>query len=95
MFCALSHDTWLGTAIRVPADLPGDRHILFSNGLIFQKKPPEKLIPIHDRKFISAHQFYATLSSDEFNFAHKKSRDSLESLPYSYLYKPNIVPTID
>jgi hypothetical protein len=28
---------------------------------------------------------YATLSSDEFNFAHKKSRDSLESLLLLFL----------
>ncbi len=35
---------------------------------------------IHDRNLILAHKLYATMSSDEFNFAHKKSRDSLESL---------------
>ena len=38
----------------------------------------------HSSGVILAHQLYATLSSDEFNFAHKKSRDSLESLLLKY-----------
>ena len=35
---------------------------------------------VHDRNLVLRHKLYATLSSDELNFAHKKSRDSLESL---------------
>lgn len=42
---------------------------------------------VHDRNLILAHQFYATLSSDEFNFAHKKSRDTLESLLLKYYFR--------
>ena len=41
---------------------------------------------IHDRNLVLRHQFYATMSSDEFNFAHKKSRDSLESLLSLFYY---------
>ena len=43
----------------------------------------DALPSVHDRNLILAHQFYATLSSDEFKFTlNKKSRDSLESLLY-------------
>ncbi len=39
---------------------------------------------VHDRNLVLRHKLYAALSSDEFNFAHKKSRDSLESLLLKY-----------
>jgi len=53
--------------------------------LVRQERPhaPEledALAAVQHRQFVHARQFYATLSSEKFNFARKKSRDSLKSL---------------
>ena len=60
----------------------------------YPSKLHDALPSVHDRNLVLAHQLYATLSSDEFNFAHKKSRDSLESLlvlttVFSYMAESN------
>ena len=39
----------------------------------YPSKLHDALSPVHDCNLILAHKLYATLSSDEFNFAHKKA----------------------